>query len=454
MSGRIRKAVAPVYLLLCLVLGGSAQGIWANAFLQVTAIAIIAWAAVDGREIGLPPRARQLTIIGALGLLLVALQFVPLPPALWTALPGRSLVLEGFAILGLEPGWMPLSLTPYDGLATAAALLPPVAMLVAVIKLGCRSPWLALAVVGATAAAVMLGALQVAGVASAESPWYFYERSNFGVATGFFANSNHMATLLLVAIPFVAALGATASRWTDDARKRAAAMAIVAGALLLIAVGLALNGSLAGYGLALPVAVASLLLIVRPRGAVVRSAALALGFVGAVMFVLLLASPLNERFVGAGAATSISSRQALTAGSVQAWEAFGPGGSGLGSYSEVYRLFESPSQVNTTFVNHAHNDYLELAIELGLPGILLMLLFLAWWGATAWQVGRSQAFDQYAQAGVIASGAILVHSAVDFPLRTAAIGALFAASLALMIVSKRRVDGKADLRPTRHLVIH
>ena len=83
-----------------------------------------------------------------------------------------------------------------------------------------------------------------------------------------------------------------------------------------------------------------------------------------------------------------------------------------------------------------------------------MLLFLAWWGATVWQVGRSQAFDQYAQAGVIASGAILVHSAVDFPLRTAAIGALFAASLALMIVSKRRVDGKADLRPTRHLVIH
>lgn len=101
---------------------------------------------------------------------------------------------------------------------------------------------------------------------------------------------------------------------------------------------------------------------------------------------------------------SISTRQSLIDRSAEAWGAFDPAGSGLGSYREVYRLFESPSEVNSTFVNHAHNDYLELAVELGLPGVLLMILFLAWWGATAWQVGRSQAFDQYAQAGVVASG--------------------------------------------------
>lgn len=449
----MRKGVAPAYLLLCLVLGGSAQGIWANAFLQLLAIAILAWAALDRQAAPAPRRARQLGFIIALGLLLVAIQLVPLPPSWWTALPGRAPVAEGFAILGLPPGWMPLSLAPYAALATIAALLPPLAMLAAVLMLGCRSSWLALALVAVTAAAVLLGTLQVAGVASAQSPWYFYEHSNFGVATGFFANSNHMATLLLVAIPFVTALGSMAVERNDDPRKRAAVIAIGAGALVMILVGLALNGSLAGYGLVLPVAIASLLIIVRPRRRFVRSAALALGLVGLVSFVLLIASPLNERFVAVDAATSISSRQTMVAHSVEAWRAYAPFGSGLGTFSQVYPMFESPSVVTTTYVNHAHNDYLELAVEMGVPGILLMLLFLAWWVSTAWQVGRSRAFDQFAQAGVVSSAAILIHSGVDFPLRTAAISAIFATSLALMIVSKRSADGKADLRPARHLVI-
>ncbi len=133
---------------------------------------------------------------------------------------------------------------------------------------------------------------------------------------------------------------------------------------------------------------------------------------------------------------------------------FGPAGSGLGTFEKVYRLFEPPSEVGPVYISHAHNDYLELAVEMGLPGIVLMLLFLAWWGRTAWQVGRSHAFDQYAAAGVISTATILIHSAVDFPLRTAAVSGLFAAGIALMIVSRRRIDDKTDLRPTRHLVIN
>lgn len=454
MSDTIRKGIAPAYLLLCLVVGGSVQGVWANAFLQLVAIAVIAWAALDGHAAPAPRRARQLGAIIALALLLAAIQLVPLPPSLWAALPGRAAVAGGFALLGVSPGWLPLSLSPYDSLATLATLLPPLAMLAAIIRLGCHSSWLALSVVAATAAAVVLGVLQVASPASAASPWYLYPISNFGVATGFFANSNHMATLLLVAVPFVAALGATARGWTEDARKRGAAMVIVGGALVVILVGLALNGSLAGYGLVLPVTIASLLLIVRPRARWVRSTALALGLLSLVSFVLLVASPLNERLVARGAATSLSTRQTMLGHSVEAYKAFGPAGTGLGTFRDVYRSFEQPSGVDRTFVNHAHNDYLELVVEMGLPGIALILLFLAWWGRALWQVGRSQAFDQYAAAGAISSAAILVHSLVDFPLRTAAVSALFATSLALMIVSKRSVGSKTDLRPTRHLVIH
>ncbi len=309
MGAVIRKGVAPAYLLLCLVLGGSAQGVWANAILQALAIAIIAWAMLARQTEPTPRAARQLGVIVALGLLLVAIQLVPLPPSLWTVLPGRAPIADGFALLGIVPGWLPLSLSPYDSIATVLTLLPPLAVLTATIKLGGRASWLALVVVAVTAGAVVLGAVQVASTNPAQSPWYFYPHSNFGVATGFFANGNHMATLLLVAIPFVAALASAAGKWTEDPRKRAAVWAVVASALVMILVGVALNGSLAGFGLAVPVTIASLLLIVRPRRSWVRSAALALGLVSLVSFILLVASPLNKRFVAEGAATSLSTRQ-------------------------------------------------------------------------------------------------------------------------------------------------
>jgi O-antigen ligase len=131
-----------------------------------------------------------------------------------------------------------------------------------------------------------------------------------------------------------------------------------------------------------------------------------------------------------------------------------PFGSGLGSFLRVYRLYESPDTVTTTYVIHAHNDYAELALELGLPGVILFLLFLAWWTTAVWSVWRNGGGGPFARAASIASSAILVHSLVDFPLRTAAISACFAMCLALLTDRQTPARKEADdLRPTRHLVI-
>ena len=128
-------------------------------------------------------------------------------------------------------------------------------------------------------------------------------------------------------------------------------------------------------------------------------------------------------------------------------------GSGIGTFEQVYRMNENPAAVDHYYVNHAHNDYLELAIETGLPGLLLLLLFLAWWGNSVWRMVRSPAADHYAMAGAIASAAILLHSVVDYPLRTAAMGAVFAMSLALIVESRRTARSETDLRPVRHVVV-
>ena len=85
--------------------------------------------------------------------------------------------------------------------------------------------------------------------------------------------------------------------------------------------------------------------------------------------------------------------------------------------------------------------------------MLLIALFLLWWGKSIVQMARSPAANEFAMAGAIASAAILLHSLVDYPLRTAAISAVFAMSILLIIQSRRTVQGDTDLRPVRHLVL-
>ena len=48
MIERLRPAVAPAYLLLCLLLGGSPQGMWGSAILQFLAVLLIAWGIMAG----------------------------------------------------------------------------------------------------------------------------------------------------------------------------------------------------------------------------------------------------------------------------------------------------------------------------------------------------------------------------------------------------------------------
>lgn len=453
MNAGFRPYVAPAYLFLCLLLGGSSQGVWGNMILRLLALIIIAWALIERRDEPLPKAIRQLLWIAAASLLLAVAQMAPLPVSIWSALPGRGFVLESYKLLGLSPTVMSWSLSPYDTLDTLLALLPAFGMLTAVVAFhGYSRFWLAGAMVAGAVAGVLLGALQVASADPLSSPWYLYRQSNFGVATGFFANGNHMAGLLLATIPFIAAFGATVREQPGDVRKRSAGLAFVMGGLLVVVLGLALNGSLAGYGLGLPVLLASALLLFGARFKVTRFGVFALVAMCVAALAFLWMSPANrsDRF---GAGVSISTRQTILTNSMGLIGRFGWAGSGLGTYAKVYPLTEAPAQVDRVYINHAHNDYLELLVENGFAGLLLILWFLGWWGFAIAKMARSPASDPYAYAGAIASAALLLHSLVDYPLRTAALSAVFALCIGLIVTSRRTAKSEGDLRPTRHLVV-
>jgi O-antigen ligase len=346
-----------------------------------------------------------------------------------------------------------LSLNPAGTLSSVLAFIPPLAMVAAMSRLKAYRPqWLAAALFAGTTAGIALGALQIASSGGGQSPWYLYDETNWGRGVGFFANVNHMATLLVVTIPFLAATVAAAR--SRGKQRSTAIAAIAAGLALVIVVGLVLNGSLAGYGLALPVIAASSLILI-PAGGRLRTWILGLAILLLVgSLAALQMSPVGTRGIGEEANSSIQSRTEILSTTAHAIADFMPFGSGLGSFRAVYPLYESANRVTSTYVVHVHNDYAEIVLELGLAGIVLLVLFLAWWAIAVARVWRTAEAGPFARAAAIASAAVLIHSLVDFPLRTAAVAACFAMCLALL-ADRRAAPPKetTELRRTRHVEI-
>jgi O-antigen ligase len=419
--------------------------------LQLAGLAIVAWAVAAPVERVLPKPVTLLFLLVVAGIGVVAFQAVPLPPEIWAG-GSRGSIVEGYRVLGMRLTAAPVSLTPYESLATLLCIIPPVAIFCAIVRLDAYRPsWLAAALLAGAIAGIILGALQVVS-AGPNSPWYLYPETNVGLGVGFFANANHMADLLVIALPFVAAIAAAAKG--GNIQRYSALLTILAGIGMVLVVGIALNGSLAGHALAFPVIAASALILL-PSGSRWRgwlAGAAALSVIASIAG--LASSSIGSTRIGHDATGAVQSREQILVTTSKAMADYMPLGSGLGSFVRVYRLYESPDKVTNEYVIHAHNDYAELALELGVAGIILMLLFLGWWASQCFAVWRQGEGGSWARAASIASAAVLLHSLVDFPLRTAAISVCFAMCLALL--AERRAPMRrdsSDLRPTRHLVI-
>lgn len=426
----IRHAIVPVFLLTCLLLGGaSAAGFTANFLLQLLSLPLIGWALWTMLQERPPAQIRAPLGLLAIFVTIAVLQLVPLPPALWTLLPGRGPVVEGYRLLGIPLPWLPLTLTPNIAPSSLLWLLPAIAVLLSVIVLGAfRGRGIAAAIVAVTLASVALGALQVIGGTGA----YLYQITNYGVAVGFFANANHNATLLLVCIPFLAALQATLLKRSTSQRSASAIRLLVAATYAVVFVGLLINSSLAGIGLSVPVALISWLTFGRQRPAIRRGLVIATGLMSLAAIVTIVVGPFGNNLFGAQKTNVELSRQTSFALTFKAARAYFPIGSGTASFQPVYHTQEPLGSVTTTFMNHSHSDWLELLLETGIVGIGFAALFLAWWVARLRAIWRAEEPDPFAQAAVIATAAIMLHSVVDYPLRTAALSAVFAACLGLM----------------------
>lgn len=456
MTGRVRGLIAIAYLALCILLGGaSAGGAIANAILQGGALVIILllmWS----RRLAIPAEARPL--IGIVGLFLVAglISLVPLPAGLWQGLPFRDQIAGPLRLIGLGDASLPLSLAPRATIASLLWLLPPAAMFLLTLTLA----WDERRRLGGTVLilavlSIVLGVLQLLG--GVGSPLRFYAVTNSGSPVGFFANINHQATLILCALPCVAVI-ATRFAGRSDSSKRSGGLIIAVAFSLFLTAGIAIAGSMAGYGLFVPAAFASLLIYRRgTAGSVGTAWKASLALLIAVFVGLAFFGPVGQQSLSDKFSANPTSRSVLAATTVEAIEDSFPVGTGLGTFASVYRRYENPLEASRQFANHAHNDYLELVLELGLVGALLILLFVLWWFRRSLQAWRSDLPGmRMAEPAALIIGIVLLHSLVDYPLRTSAIGAVFAVACAFLVPpparpERRRRSRSSEGEPLKHL---
>lgn len=106
-------------------------------------------------------------------------------------------------------------------------------------------------------------------------------------------------------------------------------------------------------------------------------------------------------------------------------------GSGLGTFSVVYPSMQTAFLNN--FVDHAHCDYLQIAVELGVPGTILVFGAILWiLRLTVLDGKRGGEYDKVISFACLGSiTAILLHSLADFNLYIPANALVFAIILAL-----------------------
>ena len=192
---------------------------------------------------------------------LIAIQLVPLPPAIWTALPGRDFVANGYALLGQPLPWLPISLAPYQTIASALWLLPPLAIIAGMLRLGAfRSSWLA---GGAGHRHLCGGPRRDLAGRERQSGLFalvFLQGHEFRPGDRLFRQQQSHGHPSGGGDPLPGGLVRIDAVRAKSAQVSASKSAILAGGLLVVLLGLGLNGSLAGWGLGVPVVAASALL--------------------------------------------------------------------------------------------------------------------------------------------------------------------------------------------------
>ena len=413
--------------------------------LELAAIAFLLVLALRHPRAALLPLPRSLTVALLILLGYPLVQLVPLPAALWAALPGHATyvaIAERFGALAGERAWRAISILPAATEYGWLAMLPPLACLLGMRVLApAQVARLLLAMAAFTGLEAVVALLQIA--AAGRSILGLPPAQGFGDAAGTFVNRDHFAALLAMMLPVIAGLLAydlrrrrhAGSRHAHAEANRVSQRMLLFASAVLILLSLILTFSRAGIGTALVgLALSSVLLDPARARRHARWVVGALIVLGIALAALIALAPVLEKFEPGQLRLSGGGRLALSAATWRAAVEFLPFGSGLSTFAVVFPRFQG--EVFGGYVDYAHNDYLQLFLEIGLAAPLVVALML---GAYALRMrellrrrdGRSFTLLQIAAGiGLVPS---LLHGLFDFSLHMPANAMWFAALAGVML---------------------
>ena len=416
------------------LLGGSSRNdVLGPVILNVLAIAtilILVWNPNSGR--GLSVRAPLLFLLA--WAFLILLQLVPLPPVVWSNLPGRGFFAASLERADMPSVWRPISLSPDLTIASLLSVLPPLAMLVVAARFTHQqSVRFLIAIVALIAAGGVLGFLQVL---TGNPALYLYSITNLGAPVGFFANRNHEALLLAMLLPAVGCLsvvrrGQAIVWWALIAGVMAVPLTLATGSrsgLLLLVVGAIGSWFIFTGG--------DLLRVPRERAVSAwRLTAIMGGGIALVLLTVVMSrAPAVQRLFQQDVSQEIRVR--LFDPMVDIGMKYFPVGTGFGTFVPVFKIDEPADFLGPFYLNHAHNELLELLIEAGAGGFALLGAFLIWWIRRSLQIwSRAPSDSQHvslARLGTVWTGMVMLLSLADYPLRTATMAVLFSLGCAWM----------------------
>jgi O-antigen ligase len=430
------RLVAALLLVAFAAGGGGIVSPLGNLVVQLAALGVLALRGEGAlRFLRESPLALRVLVIAAFAVPL--LQIIPLPESMWTALPARAMAERSLETIG-ESGWMPFSLFPQRTLLAVTALITPLAVLCAgwtlprerLLDLG----WL---IVGCGLFTILLGAVQMSGPPGTAKLYPEFYGSD--VLVGTFANRNTTGLFLTFALGLAALLPAPRPHPAVlPARIAACAMLLLAAALTQSRTALVLA--------ALPMLLGTMrgidALLVRRGGSASAGRAAMIGL-GALALVGLAGGALVVAAPGRIAATlerfeeRDDPRRYIWDDATYIAGKHWPLGAGTGTFDDLYQVDESLENLTLRRPGRAHNDYLEVAIESGAPGLLLVAgwaLLVVW---LTWRARRSQ-LRWAAWAGSAFLLACALQSITDYPLRNQTMLAL--AAYALLLLTRIATD--------------
>lgn len=258
-----------------------------------------------------------------------------------------------------------------------------------------------------TVAGVQLSTLRPGGAAGAGDVWFYPQ------GIGFFSNQNHFSAFLYAVLPAIA--------WLFIDRIRLPLVYVLVAVVMIVVLFAA--GSYAAMGLVTALFAVCYLLFWQDR----YGQRLVSPWLGLAILLLLL--PLvGVLWLQAETEAAPGLRAQFWRNT---WAAIGdhwPIGAGFGGFHLVYPRYETADQDLSVFANYAHNDWLELLLDGGMWALALMV------GAIALLV-RHAGSAPHKSAAAIGLLALLLHSLVDYPMRTMAV-AMLAAFLFGVLLSR------------------